>query len=327
MDKLLKLLDLLIALEIKKIILIGGEPTCDDDLFEIVAACRERNFSVALVTNGVKLSDVEYVSKLKHAGVNNVRISLKGYSRENYIEGTGTDGFVPTLLAINNLAKYELSPSVSMVLTQQNVGKFVEGVKKARDSGANHFSFSFYYDFSVFNNNACVSTPYDFDSNIFDIISIFISQYDKLSDVTAGKFVLSQSFPLCAWPEHFIAIMREKQQLRSVCQLLKHSGLVFDSDLNVIPCNAMYKLVLGKFGVDFHDRKSFMDFWHSEDTSDVFNKLRSIPSLKCLECKSLSVCGGGCVSHWFNFTFNEFERARDRYFEIMRVKSWRKQML
>jgi radical SAM protein with 4Fe4S-binding SPASM domain len=293
---------------------MGGEPTCYNNLLEAINIFKKHNISTALVTNGIRLADKSLVLQLQQAGLTRINLSLKGYDSDNYINVTGVDRFHTVLEAIKNLSKIDFPYCVSMVLSSDNIYSFIKGVLATKDAGAKHFSFSFHYDFAVLNNGARKEKEYNFNENVFDIIEGFINQYSELCRILKDDFTLSQSFPFCAWPEEFLLHMANKHQLKSICQLLKHNGLIFDVDFRVIPCNAMYQITLGKFGEDFNTSNDFEDFWRSTEVEKIFNKLRSLPSIKCKSCKWLSICGGGCISHWFNFRFNEFEQARDSYY-------------
>lgn len=293
---------------------MGGEPTCYNNLIKAINLCKRLEISTVLVTNGIKLADGNYVRQLRNAGLNRISLSLKGIDNYDFLDVTGIDSFNSVLKAIENLSNDVIPFSISMVLSPTNISSFTKGVIAARTIGARHFSFSFCYDFSALNNDSIATERYDFDKNIFRVIDEFINQYDELCIILDNDFTLSQSFPLCAWPEEFITQMANKHQLRSVCQLLRHSGLIFDIGFNIIPCNAMYQLILGKYREDFSNVDDFKVFWRSTKVEEVFNRLRSLPSIKCKSCKWLSLCGGGCISHWFNFNFDEFEQARDDYF-------------
>lgn len=80
MDKV-KLFSLLERLpSICDIRLIGAEPTMRDDLPEIVSKIRKLKHKPSLVTNGLKLSNLDYVKVLKEATLIAVAISLNGGS-------------------------------------------------------------------------------------------------------------------------------------------------------------------------------------------------------------------------------------------------------
>ena len=58
--------------------LIGAEPTLREDLHDIVRKIKSLGHHVSLTTNGLKLHRIDYVQKLKSAGLRLVLISMNG---------------------------------------------------------------------------------------------------------------------------------------------------------------------------------------------------------------------------------------------------------
>ncbi len=58
------------------ILLSGGEPTLREDLFEIISRLKKKGFKVCLMTNGKKLKNMDYVRKLKAAGLDLVDLQF-----------------------------------------------------------------------------------------------------------------------------------------------------------------------------------------------------------------------------------------------------------
>ena len=50
--------------------------------------------------------------------------------------------------------------------------------------------------------------------------------------------------------------------------------------------------------------KELMNYTGQPEFMSVYNTLCSVPDEKCLECIDYVNCGGGCVCHWTNYTFN-----------------------
>ena len=63
------------SLSFKEIALMGAEPTLHPDLFEIIEEISKYK-RVGMVTNGAKLTDLEFVLKLKAAGLSSVSYSM-----------------------------------------------------------------------------------------------------------------------------------------------------------------------------------------------------------------------------------------------------------
>lgn len=63
--------------------LIGGEPTLRNDLVSIVRTIVDLGHRPMLITNGLKLSDLEYCKDLKEAGLAYAQISLNGFNDDS----------------------------------------------------------------------------------------------------------------------------------------------------------------------------------------------------------------------------------------------------
>ncbi|MFP4116402.1 MAG: radical SAM protein [Candidatus Aenigmatarchaeota archaeon] len=101
----------------KRVTLIGGEPTVRDDLFEIIRMVKEKGHEPEIFTNGLKLSDIKYVKKLKEAGIERVYISLDGFEEEIYEKMRGDASQLKAkLLALRNLEAMEMSTVIASVI-------------------------------------------------------------------------------------------------------------------------------------------------------------------------------------------------------------------
>lgn len=302
-----ELVDICDQLKIKHITIIGGEPTIYPDLFEIIEYINTKCMKCGIVTNGLAFEKEEFVDKLINLGINNFSISLKGENREVFNKITGFDKWKNVIAGIKNLIKKNCSVSISMVLTEDNIDTFIEGVKECYSLGVSHFRFSFCYEFNSNNNAANYSDP----SIPKKMIKKFVEIYPKLNEACNGHFNLFQSYPLCLWDDEFIKILVKRNQVSSICQLLNTSGLLFDSNGHLIPCNAMYEIKMGQYGVDFNNGKELLEHLGTEDVKKVFKVLTGVPSTKCIECPKLKYCGGGCVCQWTNYTFEDLFLKED----------------
>jgi len=67
-----------------EIIIFGAEPTCREDIFQIIKQIKERQYAVSLYTNGIKLRDLEYVRKIKESNVDKVYLQFDGFDDSIY---------------------------------------------------------------------------------------------------------------------------------------------------------------------------------------------------------------------------------------------------
>ncbi|MCG2712351.1 MAG: radical SAM protein [Candidatus Omnitrophica bacterium] len=68
----------------RELILFGAEPTCREDLPQIIEFLKRRQFSVSLYTNGLNLSDLEYAKVIKAANVDKIYFQFDSFNDEVY---------------------------------------------------------------------------------------------------------------------------------------------------------------------------------------------------------------------------------------------------
>ncbi len=298
------IIDICSELKISHITLIGGEPTIYPHLTEVISYCHTKKITCGIVTNGIKLADNDFLQSLLNINHKSFSISLKGENKAVFKNVTGRDMFDITLDGISNCLKNGINPTVSMVLTEENIDTFIEGVKTLKSIGVKRFHFSFCYEFDV--SNEC--KEYLSHNNPKTIVKKFTELYPTLDKITDGNFELFETFPLCIWDKKIIEVMEKKHQIKTVCQLLHRSGLIFDSEGYLLPCNAMTSIKLGKLYSDFIDAKELKVYSENSDCKSVYDKLCSVPDTVCLSCKDYVNCGGGCVCHWTNYDFKTLQK-------------------
>lgn len=116
--------------------------------------------------------------------------------------------------------------------------------------------------------------------------------------------------PCCLWDKDFLALMIKDKTIAKPCQLICGTGLLFDTNGELIPCNAMYPIKLGKLGVNFDDFSSLKKYLSSEKMVNSYSVLRGVPDPKCLKCLLKDFCGGGCSNFWTNFTMEDLENFK-----------------
>jgi len=88
----------------KKVILMGGEPTLRDDLFDIIQAVKLSGNMPLLCTNGIKLANKHYVDKLVLAGIKKIYFSIDGLDVNSTVCLRGDSTYHSLKLkALNNL--------------------------------------------------------------------------------------------------------------------------------------------------------------------------------------------------------------------------------
>ncbi len=302
-----ELIDFFKELDIKEISLIGGEPTCYSNLLELISYIKNKNIKVCLITNGLLFSDKNYLKKIEKIGVDDINFSIKGWSKDSYIDNTGVDAFDKTIKALKNISISKINSMVSFVISYENVDYLLDVAKICSKCGIDNYYFSFENDFSILDGNK--ENNYDV-KKISKIVNSFSEQYEELDKITDGNFMLHQSLPLCVWNKEIINNMASKDQIQTGCTILQKNGLVFDVNGYLIPCNSMHQVKLAKFNEDFNNVKTFEKIWNSKKIIDIYNRFRVLPSKTCNCCDSAEFCFGGCLSNWYNYDFYDLIREK-----------------
>lgn len=85
------------------IALSGGEPTTREDLPEIVRHIVKSKKIAAVITNGVRLADINFVRRLKEAGLGLINISCNGLKEEAFLGIENARLLETKLKALNNI--------------------------------------------------------------------------------------------------------------------------------------------------------------------------------------------------------------------------------
>lgn len=300
-----EIIDILDGLNVKNITITGGEPTTAKFLKDILKYINSKNINTLLNTNGVLLSDGCYVKELEQIGLTTLNISQKGCNEKEYHYNTGKFMFGKTLQAIQNISKTSINLIVSFVLTKETIKGILDAVKVCMQYGADSFYFSLDY--------CCNSIKEQ-----LEIVDNFQDIYYEIDKLTNGNFMFHAVLPLCFLDENIVYTMLNKNQITYGCQLLNEDGVVFDNKANIIACNSLQSVVLGKFGEDYNDLETFCELLNSFRIREFYKKVRSVPHVKCMKCHLYSACMGGCLIQWLSNDFQNLIMEREQYYENRR---------
>ncbi len=99
-------------------ILSGGEPTCREDLPEIIRTFKKNKKTVTMHTNGLRLADSNYLSVLKESGLDRVNLQFDGFAREGYIAFRGKDLLDVKLQILDNLRKCQMPTDLNITIAR-----------------------------------------------------------------------------------------------------------------------------------------------------------------------------------------------------------------
>ena len=130
---------------VNEIFLTGGEPTLVNFLSELIDYIIKQGINPKLITNGVKLSDKEFVKKLYNAGLREINISIHSHDEEIADKLSQKKGhFKKTLSGIRNAIDFGMDVQINSTINSLNC-KYLEDYVRffiENFSGINHFIFN-----------------------------------------------------------------------------------------------------------------------------------------------------------------------------------------
>jgi hypothetical protein len=124
-------------IETDRIVFSGGEPTVRKDLFEMIKFVKKNGKSTALLTNGIKLADPEYVKKLVEAGLDSVTFSMNGMTDGTFELLSNRKLLKLKLKALENLKSTSiytiLSMSILRGVNEHEINNVVDYIAKNRN--------------------------------------------------------------------------------------------------------------------------------------------------------------------------------------------------
>lgn len=273
---------------IEYITLIGGEPTVHPDFLQILK-CLEKK-KVYLVSNGIKLSDINFLNSILGFNVQDIAISLKGYDDNSFYQTTCSYDFPKLCEAIHNLQEvdcrvtYSYTYSGCFTLDQMRIFTRFLLQYNIREIVLNDVRLYFDRNGKIIHSKKIDNANLEYMINNLENHGI--------------KVLFKPSNPLCDYNEYFIQKMVEKSCLISRCAIKLKQGVFFSSLLECIPCNEFSSIVLGTFKEEFATYDEFIKLWNSVEVCKFYDELSGCPSSKCSTCNLWTICGGNCILHW-----------------------------
>lgn len=307
-DNLKKIIDFCCDAKVKYVFFTGGEPLLYPYFNDILIYIKEKKHPIttAVATNGILLEDFQLCQKMINSGLGYIDISIKGRNSQDWVNITGYDGYFMQQKAIKNLALLGIDFTCSMVITLENVHLLCDYVKIALGNGAKQFSFTFAIDNA---KNSDATTLYIEKHNPFELIEEFILQIEQLNNITS-EWWIEYSFPLCVYTEKQLQLLEGR--MATPCQIHKKNAVTFDTQLNLLPCDMYFDRKIGKLGKDFTSVEDFIELRKNSPYKNVIEDISQLPSRKCIDCRYLEKCFGGCPVLWNKYSFDELNAYKER---------------
>lgn len=268
--------------------LCGGDSTLYANLFEFLLFAKKSGIKVNLYTNGRKLAEKEFVSKLKKAGVNRVNFSLQSASAEFHDKTVQVKGaFNETIKGINNCFKAGIPLTIQTVVCHTDFKVYKELMDKFAYANP---CYVFYREIPLVDKNL-------FNARILsnkETVEMF-RKIGKYAIKKNHEFELFSRMPLCCFDPEDLKLFKGK--LYAHCHILTGQNLVIDVNGKIMPCPIWINyhsmnLIKGK---KFISKKEFLKQWNKGSPLELRKKLLNRPSNYCIDCRFWrKECTGGC---------------------------------
>ena len=279
-------------LDIKRMVIIGGEPTVHPDIDKIVAECKRYDMRPSIVTNGVKYADEKFLKELIDAGLSFTTLSLKALNREEYKEFTGVDRFDDFLAGLENVKKSNLPHRLTFTMTEFFESGMDNLIKLLKEISPTNILIDMERPELDDQGQKFVG-----GNNVKVLAEKFEEMYMKLRE-TDLDFGVGCYLPFCKISPKVIEAMIEDGKCGFGCHLISGRSIIVEPNGNIIPCNHMCNIPLAKFGKDFSTADEYYRYRESDEYVNLLKKMRCAPDEKCVQCKWWSMCGGSCRIRW-----------------------------
>lgn len=278
-----KIVDVLAVAGIKKIVLIGGEPTLYIHFEKLLRYILNKEISLAVVSNGIKFKDKNFVARVADFGLSNVNISLKGVTEKDYWINTGNNtGFADMILGYNNLIQKGISVILSYVIIDENTDKINQLLKLLQKEKIDKILFQFIKPIVTIKNSSDIMN--------FSQMGNMVNYIYNLFKETNISYIIEVSFPFCYINQDCLQALIRGNHIVAGCHIHASSGIVFDTNLKVLPCNHFVDAPFTNNKII--SEKDLNDLWNSDIVLNFRHKANCYPSEKCKQCVFWNKCSG-----------------------------------
>lgn len=252
--------------------------------------------STGLITNAAQFGDDNYWKEYQKHSCDSLSVSVKSTDPKQFKEVTKARIYNKTMIGIARA----ISLPNSGVSTVYNSLVGLDGLKNiattCRQLGAKFITIDLCTpaisendisgDFSI--------EPHQLASDIMELQPFLNNLYD-------GNVEIETFIPLCLFPESFIEKMLATHQIGTTCHVYTRSGVNFNTNGDIMPCNQMFETIIAKKGVDFTDGKSLLKHLNNDELRKEYKELLRYPSTECKNCRWENECRGGCLINWMVF--------------------------
>ena len=139
----LELLGMMRELEVKKVFLIGGEPTLWSPLLDFNDSATIVGIKTVLVTNGYRFSDDSFWEKYQKHPNTHIGVSFKAFDMKSLSDNVHVGKYGNVTKGLKRVFEYQPDSIASFVYSRPYISHFLDMVKYAIDCGAFGVSVNF----------------------------------------------------------------------------------------------------------------------------------------------------------------------------------------
>lgn len=265
----------------------GGEPTCREDIRELIKFCGERGYFQAIITNGILFSE-DFAKFCADNGMSHVFVSIDSADPE---KSDKIRGFPHSLEyaknAVKNGLKYGLFVCASTTAMKQNINELDKIAALCESLGAEPF-----FRAVVKQNNAAANWA-EIGLGSEEYKKLYEFKYERtIETIRKGEAGTLPAYSIYEMTPFMEQPLNDKE-LTAIewgvgCQACRvFNGIDVNGD--VFPCGYPSKLILGNVL-----KQSYEEILDSQLYREIRDKKRTG---KCASCHHLKLCGGGCRVH------------------------------
>ncbi|MBR1653942.1 MAG: radical SAM protein [Clostridia bacterium] len=282
---------------VKRIVLIGGEPTIYTNFFELITYIHENNIKVRIASNGRLFKDISFAQRVKDAGVDGIDISIKATDEDSYYRNTNAYGLNEMVEGYHNLKKVGVRTSASYVVVNDSKEEFDNLINFLEREKFTSISIQFVKPVLSLNQKETIMR--------LDDMGKFVGYIYSRMKETNIKYGIEVSFPICLIDEEIFDNLVREGRINNCCHVPKGNGINFDEDFKVIPCNHFADFPFSD-AIDFSDDNALDKLMETDIVKEFRRKARSYPTEKCIKCDKWDICGGGCFTRWLMDDPNQY---------------------
>jgi len=292
-------LDFLSNLNVRKIVLIGGEPTLYENIFRLISEANKKEIVVGMVSNGRKLANYDFCKELKNSGLYSVTVSLEGSKEEIHDKITGVNGsFNQSLKGLENAIEEGIHSSTETVMSRENERDLENIISLVEQYNLKQSAFSIC--------GPCISDVEnsDFSLTLNEGAKMFEKVFRKAKYKERIKLITSST--VCSFDQELYQEMKKNKAVSKGCHILTGSRFVLEPNGDILPCVHFAGLPIFNIfkGEKIISSQEFLEKYNSpKGPNQEFRKLlRKYPSTKCKdnECWG-EQCAGGCPIFWSKY--------------------------